>query len=235
MKKLSGIKAIFFDIDDTLFPSTEFAALARRNAVRAMIEAGMKADSEKALVKLGAIVKKKGSNYDRHLNDLADYFGHKNDYKVIAAGIAAYHNTKGSIMPFPEVPRTLLSLRDRGFLIYAATKGNALKQWDKLIRLGLHLIFHDVFVSEELGVEKSPEFYSKILKRLKLSPSETVMVGDRLDKDIVASKEAGMFAVRVLKGKYAKEKQGKLVGVRADCEIRDLNELLSILDKPKKK
>jgi len=223
MKKLSGIKAIFFDIDDTLFPSTEFAELARRNAIRAMIEAGLDTNFDSALSRLKSIVKKHGSNYSNHLDELVASFGHKKDYKIIAAGIAAYHNTKSSIMPFPETPRTLFALRDSGFKIYAATNGNALKQWDKLIRLGLYLLFEEVFVSEEVGVEKSSSFYKKILKKLKLNPEEAVMVGDRPDKDILAAKSAGMKTIRIIKGKHAKKKSS------ADFEIKSLDAIINLL------
>ncbi len=40
------LKAFFFDIDDTVYSITDFAQLARRAAVRAMIEAGLKIDEE---------------------------------------------------------------------------------------------------------------------------------------------------------------------------------------------
>jgi len=39
-------KYILFDIDDTLFPSTEFSALARKNALTAMIRLGIDKDHE---------------------------------------------------------------------------------------------------------------------------------------------------------------------------------------------
>ena len=35
------LDAVFFDIDDTLFPTTEFAQRARWNAVKAMVAAGL--------------------------------------------------------------------------------------------------------------------------------------------------------------------------------------------------
>jgi FMN phosphatase YigB (HAD superfamily) len=41
MKKLIGIKTVICDIDDTLYHSTEFSAIARKNAILSMIEAGL--------------------------------------------------------------------------------------------------------------------------------------------------------------------------------------------------
>ena len=43
------LKAILFDIDDTLFPSSEFAEKARRSAVEAMVDAGLDVDVDVAM------------------------------------------------------------------------------------------------------------------------------------------------------------------------------------------
>ena len=40
------IKAIFFDIDDTLFSTTRFADRARRSSIDAMVKMGLKIDPE---------------------------------------------------------------------------------------------------------------------------------------------------------------------------------------------
>ena len=217
------IKAILFDIDNTLFPSSEFSEMARRNALRAMIEAGMKADFRRAMKELEKIVAKQGPNSQNHFDLLVARFGAKGNKKLIAAGIAAYHNAKASILPYPEVPRTLLALRHKGYKLYCATEGSSIKQWDKLIRLGLHHFFDDVFVSDEIGHAKGKKFFSRILKKLKLKPEECVVVGDKMQADITPAMALGIKTVRVLAGKYAKQK-GK-----SDFEIRKMDSLLKIL------
>ena len=52
------VKHVFIDIDDTLFPTSEFAELARRKAIRAMIEVGLDGDQEKLYGKLIKIIKR---------------------------------------------------------------------------------------------------------------------------------------------------------------------------------
>jgi len=54
------VKAVFFDIDDTLYPSKAFATLARRNAVRAMLREGLDASEEEVYNALMDIVNKYG-------------------------------------------------------------------------------------------------------------------------------------------------------------------------------
>ena len=41
LKKLKSIKAVLFDIDDTLFDTATLAKMARVNAVKAMMESGL--------------------------------------------------------------------------------------------------------------------------------------------------------------------------------------------------
>ncbi|MGV8176879.1 MAG: TIGR02253 family HAD-type hydrolase [Candidatus Bilamarchaeaceae archaeon] len=220
------VQYIFFDIDDTLFPTTEFAEMARRNAVRAMIENGLGAEQDEIYSEIQRILKKKGSNYELLFDDICKKFRvRQSRTRVVAAAVAAYHNTKSSILPYPEVPSVLLELKQRGYMLYCATNGNAKKQWDKLIRMGIALYFDDVFVSDEVGVRKSGAFFKKVLKKVGAKPDECVMIGDREDMDVVAPKAVGMRTVRMRRGKYAD------TPTVADIEAKDLREAVHKLNR----
>jgi putative hydrolase of the HAD superfamily len=197
---------IFFDIDDTLFPTTEFAELARKNAIRAMIEMGLENSQEELYQILTNIIKKKGSNYKEHFNELCKELKIKRSSRYVAAAIAAYHNTKSTISPYPEVPKLLLSLKEQGHKLYIATNGNAIKQWDKLIRLEISVFFDDVFVSEEMHEKKSKHFFERVMKELGAKKEECLMIGDREDADIIPAKEAGIKTIKVNRGKYKTER-----------------------------
>jgi putative hydrolase of the HAD superfamily len=194
---------IIFDIDDTLFPSTEFSSLARKNALNAMIDRGLNHTYKELNAGLASVIKERGSNYNRHFDELCRSLSIKEPARYVAAAVAAYHDTKASIAPFPKVALTLLRLKDQGHRLYVATNGTSVKQWDKLIRLGLELYFEQVFVSENLGMEKSTEFYQKIISTIGCSPSDCIMIGDREDADIVPAKNAGMKTIRVILGKHS--------------------------------
>jgi putative hydrolase of the HAD superfamily len=218
------MKYILFDIDDTLFPSTEFSALARKNAINAMIGMGLKADYARASACLERIIAKKGSNYVHHFDDLCRELKAERPARYVAAAVAAYHDTKTAILPFPTVPLTLLKLRQNGFRLYVATHGDPVKQWDKLIRLRIALYFDDVFVSGELGVEKSRAFYQKLLNQLSAKPQDCAMVGDREELDIKPARSLGMTTVRILSGRHAS------VPSDADYVIKDMAELVPIAE-----
>ena len=77
---------------------------------------------------------------------------------------------------------------------------------DYLEEFGVLQYFQWKKVSEEMGVAKpDPLFFRMILDGLGLAPSEAVMVGDRLDHDILPARLLGMRAVRVLAGPYAEQ------------------------------
>jgi len=221
-------KILLFDIDDTLFSSTEFAEQARRNAIRAMIGMGVAESEERLYQLLNQIIKEKGSNYTGHFDELCKMLEIKRPARFVAAAVAAYHDTKTSIQPFPGVPRTLLSLRDSGHKLYVATNGEPTKQWDKLIRLRIALYFEDVFVSGELGEEKGPSFFKKILKALDTRPRDCVMIGDREEADIASAKAVGMHTIKMKAGKYAD------VPTSADASISDFSRIMAALETLKK-
>lgn len=222
-KRFEGIKAVLFDIDDTLFPSSEFASLARKNAIRAMIDAGLEASEEEAHKELDKIIEKYDPNYGNHYGLLASKFKCKDKNHVIAAGIWAYHNTKASISPYPNAAKTLIRLREKGYLLAIASEGKSIKQWDKLIRLGLDSLFHRVFVTESGKGGKNSKFYFGIAKKLGIGAENIAMVGDNPKRDIMPAKAAGMKTIRVEQGKRIAEKDD------ADARISKIEEILEIL------
>lgn len=233
MGKQTKIKAVFFDIDDTLFDSTTLAKMARMNAVKAMIESGLPlANVTQGYNLLMKIVNKYGSNYDKHFDKLLEILGCEWNPKIIAAGVVAYHDTKQAYLkPDPEVVPTLIALRDKGYKLGIISNGKSVKQWEKIIRLGLHHFFDIVVISEEVGSEKpDTKIFEVALQKLNVEPYEAVYVGDNLETDILGANKAGMISIRILKGKH---KEGKPAGkmMKPRYSIKKLSDLLSILKK----
>ena len=233
MGKQTKIKAVFFDIDDTLFDSTTLAKMARMNAVKAMIESGLPlANVTQGYNLLMKIVNKYGSNYDKHFDKLLEILGCEWNPKIIAAGVVAYHDTKQAYLkPDPEVVPTLIALRDKGYKLGIISNGKSVKQWEKIIRLGLHHFFDVVVISEEVGSEKpDTKIFEVALEKLNVEPYEAVYVGDNLETDILGANKAGMVSIRILKGK---NKEGKPTGemMKPRYSIKKLSDLLNILKK----
>ncbi len=194
-----AIRAIFFDIDNTLYDSSKLTSMARRNSVLAMIDAGLSLPEEKILKDLNRIIEEYGPNYGKHYDELLKKYG-RSDVRIVAAGVVAYEHTKiAYLKPFPRVVSTLMELKKR-YKLAVVSNGLSIKQWEKLVGLGLHHLFDVVITSEECRCEKPrAEIFQAGLRALKVEASESVMVGDRYDVDIVGAKKAGLHTVQLKK------------------------------------
>jgi len=191
------ITAILFDLDDTLFNSSLMSLTARRNGVRAMIEAGLDVKEEEAFTRLLAIVKKFGSNYGKHFNRLLEELGVATNPKLIAAAIVAYHSTKQALLrPHPGVITTLLTLMKK-VKIGIVSDGVKIKQWEKLTYLGLQHFFDVVVVNEKKDEWKpAAKGYQKAMKKLGLHDySQVIFVGNNVETDILGANKLGMTTI----------------------------------------
>jgi putative hydrolase of the HAD superfamily len=140
---VSPLRAVLFDIDDTLFSTSEFARKARTNAVRAMVSAGLDVPEEVVQRELDEVIAEFSSNYEHHFERLlqrlpAEATRRVNPALIVAAGVAAYHDTKfREIAPFPDVLPLLAALKKARLRVGVITHGLTVKQAEKLVRLGL--------------------------------------------------------------------------------------------------
>lgn len=232
---MSGIDAIFFDIDDTLFPTTEFAQRARWNAVRAMISAGLELPEELVFKELTEVISEFTSNYGNHYDHLlkrlgADLVKDVNPAMVIAAGVVAYHDTKfREIAPFEDVPGLLRDLRKADVLVGIITHGWTVKQAEKLLRLGVlsHIDKDAIYISEQVGISKpNPKLYLHALEAHNLEPERSMYVGDNPTHDMAPAKQVGM---RTAWSSRAARTSLKDAGVEADHSIANFEQLRIVL------
>lgn len=225
------IRAVFFDMDDTLYDTSGFAAIARRAAVKAMVHNGLKCSEDEGYDLLMDIVKEKGSNYDKHFNILTKEVNGVEDPLIIVNGIITYHNTKFAMLKLePECFSILLYLKSKDYKVGLITNGKEIKQWEKLVRLGLYPFFDDVVTSESVGVEKpDPEIYNIAMQRLDVTAGTSLMVGNSFETDIMGAYNAGIQSM-IINSDITQEQQEFLdennYNVR---KLSSLIELMSIL------
>ncbi len=200
------------------------------SAVRAMREAGLPVDVETAYRTLESIVAETGTDDTRHFDRLLERLGLRWNPEVIAAGVVAYRETSPVYLrPFPDTVPTLLGLRDRGCRLGVACKGRAVKQWQKLIQLGLEHVFHTVTVSEETGSsELTVDTLSKTLEKLGTEPKVTAFVGCDLSKEIAIGNAVKMTTVRVRTG-TSRASSPRNPNEKPTFEIDKLSEILRLL------
>lgn len=128
-------------------------------------------------------------------------------------------------VPYADAEETLGYLRERGYqlgIIANQVPGTAerLKGW------GLLKYFEIIAASAELGAAKPDKaIFEKAFEMADCNAEEAVMVGDRLDNDIVPAKLLGMKTVWIRNGLAVYQEN---VG-EADAVIDGLSELKTIL------
>ena len=229
------LKAVFFDIDDTLYSTTEFACRARTAAVRRMIQLGLNLDLDTCMRELEEVIAEFSSNYSHHFDKLLARLGptatgDANPAILVAGAVAAYHATKDTdLVPFPGVLDTFRQLASSPLLVGIITEGLAVKQAEKLLRLGLYPYVAPgaVFISDQIGISKpNPKLYRRTLNVLDLEPSQAMYVGNRVTHDVDPPASLGMATVLFLHaGKYA----GVSGKFQPDYTIQRFEELATIL------
>ena len=232
---MTRLRAVLFDIDDTLFSTTHFARVARRNAIRAMIRAGLDVPEDEALRELEEVISEFSSNYEHHYDQLLKRLrppslAEKNQALIVAAGVAAYHDTKfRQLEPFPDVYPLFEALKAAGIRVGILTHGWTTKQAEKIVRLGLLDYVHPkaVFISDQIGISKpNPKLYAQALTDLDLSPDEVMYVGDSPENDIAPPQALGMIAVW---SKRAAKRTLEGTGITPDHTVESFEELRTIL------
>lgn len=220
------IKAVIFDLDNTL---TDFMGMKRaavEAAVDGMLDAGLKMTREEALAKLYAVYDREGIEdqqaFDKFLLEHAGQI----DYRINAAGIVAYRRVRAaSLVPYPHVHYTLVELIKLGLRIAVVSDAPRLQAWLRLCAMSLHHLIDHVVTFEDTGQRKPHEApFRRALQLLGLEPGETIMVGDWVERDVVGAR---MVGIRTVFARYGDTKD--VVHSEADYEIDDCMELLAIV------
>jgi putative hydrolase of the HAD superfamily len=245
---MSPIKLVGFDLDDCLFNSTGLSQIARIKGIDAMINLGLKIERQKALLLLQEIVDEYGSNssnhYDyfiRRLNQYENYsISFNEQVRYVAAAVMAYHAQKIKLITlYDDVKNCLESLKDTSIKTAIITDGRPVKQYEKILRLGIDDLIDLVVISDEIGIRKpNPKLFSYCLNKFQVKGHETIYVGDNIYKDIVPAKQnkihtvyihrGGKYDIKITVEKIADEN-------KPDYEISKLNEIFDIITELNKK
>ena len=129
--------------------------------------------------------------------------------------------------PYTDTEYVLKQLTEKGYRL-GVIANQSLGTKERLSNWGLLKYFDIVLASVEEGISKpNPEIFHRALNAANCLPDSTVMIGDRLDNDIVPAKRVGMKTV------WIKQGLGGLASVvneneQADYEINNLSELLTL-------
>jgi len=224
------IKAVLFDLDNTLIDFMRFKNKCCEAAIEEMISAGLRMDKAKASSLLFKIYNKYGIEHKMIFQKFLKKAIGEIDYKILAYGIMAYRKMKNSYLePYPGVISTLIKLK-KDYKLAIISDAPKLKAWERLATMRLDEFFDVVITAADVKAEKpSSRIFKKTLEKLNVKPEEAVMIGDRVARDIKGARSMGIKSVFAKYGDLKIKKSG------ADFEINDIRELPGVLDKLKNK
>ncbi|MEM0359978.1 MAG: TIGR02253 family HAD-type hydrolase [Candidatus Diapherotrites archaeon] len=221
------LKAVLFDLDNTLVDFWKMKRLCSQEAVRAMVDAGLKIEEKQGIEMLFRLYEEEGMENQKIFDKFIKSINGKIDYKILASGIAAYRRVKlGSLATYPHTTETLIRLREKGLKLGIVSDAPAKQAWLRLAELNL-ADFFDVVIAREGKAEMKPHEmpFKKALRKLKLKPSQILFVGDNPKRDILGAQRLGM--------KTALAKYGQIFecseGIKADYELKEIRELEKIV------
>ncbi|UJS18148.1 MAG: uridine diphosphate-N-acetylglucosamine-binding protein YvcK [Candidatus Jettenia sp.] len=198
------IKAVIFDLDDTLYDCTGLLIDAsRRRAAKAMVEAGLSC-TEEEVYQLQKELSDKYGPYHLVFNEIVNKY--RANTKLINIAYKAYNSSEVSeIKPFPDVIPTLKELKDRGYYLFLLSVGVHERQENKINILGLRPYFDEIVINDQEIGPLMEDCIRNLIGRYTISPCETVMVGDKIRDELRIAKSLGMITIQMLHGRYKNE------------------------------
>lgn len=221
------IRAIVFDLDNTLTDFMKMKSDAITAAIEGMIDAGLKLPRDAVRTRIDTIYQEQGLEYQRVFDELlGSELGHI-DPKILASGIVAYRKARESALKlYPHVQMTLLELTKRGIGLGVVSDAPQAQVWLRLCSLGLQHVFDSVVTFDDTRERKpNPAPFRLVLKRLGVDPHDALMVGDWAERDVVGAKSLGMKTVFARYGDTFNTQESG-----ADFDVDDVFELVAIVD-----
>ncbi|ELZ41782.1 HAD-superfamily hydrolase, subfamily IA, variant 1 [Halorubrum saccharovorum DSM 1137] len=196
-------EAVFFDLDNTLYPYAPCNEAGKRAALAAFRDRGYEMDRE-TFDELYATARREtkretretAASHDRHIyfkRALQHHAGDHDAADALALGDAYWGGYATEIELCDGVERVFDALAEAGTDIAVVTNLTTRVQLRKLSRLSIDDRIDRLVTSEEVGREKPSAIpFTTALAAFDLRPSEALMVGDNVGADVAGANAVGM-------------------------------------------
>ena len=223
------IKAILFDIDNTLIDFMKMKRQCCESAIDSMIRAGLRINRKEALKTLYELYDKYGIEHQRIFQKFTKKLTGRIDYRIISHGILAYRKMRESyLFPYAHVIPTLIQLK-KNYKLAVVSDAPVLEAWMRLVAMNLDNFFDVVVTKADARKQKMHAAPFKVaLKHLDIKPEEAVMIGDRISRDVQTAKKLGIYTIYA---RYGDENPPKAGESGAGAEINDISEIVEVVER----
>lgn len=224
------IKAILFDIGGPIDSEILNDKLLKLHFIEEFSKFNITIDDsdiENCLLKLI-------SDFDKNIYlSLCENFSDNNEHikKTVYTNILLRSKERDLIRKAPEISDEVIEVlhylsKDYKLGVVANQTLDALRL---LENTGINQYFDNFEVSDSLGLEKPDKrIFLHVMKVLKVSSDECVMIGDRIDNDIIPANKLNIFSIRIKTGRFSCQTP-RNVSEKPKFEINNLLELKNIL------
>jgi putative hydrolase of the HAD superfamily len=249
---LSGVKAIYFDLDDTLCAYWDASKIGLRKAFSEHGPEGV--TPEEMVVHWAAAFRgfaptlKETGWYETYLKDaeptrteqmrrtLAE-LGIADEARAAALSEAYMRERNAHLRLFPDAIPVLNALKPR-YPLGLITNGPADVQRQEIATLGIESYFANIYIEGEMGEGKPRRsVFSRAAAAVGCEPHELLMVGNSFGHDVAPALEYGWHAIWVRRASDIPPSATRMEempegAAQPDAIIQHLSELLGLLSLP---
>ncbi|MFI3805620.1 HAD family hydrolase [Vagococcus fluvialis] len=228
------MKAIIFDVDDTLYDQViPFKKAIEKNFpnnnidIDKLYEMSRKfSDEVFELTERGEMNLEKMHIY--RIQEAFKYFGTTISQDEARTFQKDYQNNQKEIMLLPDIQDSFDFVSKQNFTMGIITNGPKEHQKNKIKQLGLEgwIQKNNMFISSEVGIAKPDvRLFELVQKQMNLVPSETYYIGDSFENDIVGASNAGWNTIWINR----KNKEVPCMDIQPDFVVNREESLLALL------
>ena len=192
------IKALIFDLDDTLYYEKEYVLGAFKEVANYLGNEYRK-DEKKLYLRMKQLLEESGRG--KIFNVICEENSFDED---IAELIDRYRNSIPKLELYEDSIEILTWARKNGYRIGVITDGCSKVQWNKIKALEIEKLVDKIIVTDDFGKEfwkPNKKSYLDMIGFFIVEKDECVYIGDNPNKDFIGAKEIGMKTIRVIREK----------------------------------
>lgn len=220
------IKAILFDLDDTLYDEMAFVSSGFLAVAHYLVdEHNLVQTPDKIQCDMLDLLDNQGRGhiFDEILHRYGLY-----KPQLASTLVDVYRTHQPELTLYPEVKQSLKVLKARGLCLGLITDGLYTVQQIKVTALELEKWLDIIIYTDELGREfwkPHPAAFQQALSQFQVEPKFSAYVGNDPTKDFLGPDQLGMLAIQI----HRPDKESPKA-IEANIHINNLNELLDLLD-----
>lgn len=174
------------------------------------------------------------NNFDKNIYlSLCEYFSNDNDNIKISVykNILFRSKERDLIRKAPEISKDVFEVLKYLSINYklGVVANQTLDALKLLKNTGINKYFRNFEVSESIGFAKPDErIFLYVMNMLEVSNEECIMIGDRIDNDIIPANNLNIYSIRIKTGRFTYQVP-RDISEKPKYEIHNLLELQNIL------